>query len=164
MLSLCYSFSLKILSLISVGHSMSIPSCLRFLRPYSRRLHQDFSASKLAAYLQFYAAVRSFHDSASVCGHKTSQNTEVFETENSPSKNGVLQNTVLETSFKSQRDNIRRRVEELQAAQALKYPRIKCDERATTCAGFRNQYGSLKAEESKEEEIVTLRGMFLSTS
>jgi hypothetical protein len=70
-----------------------------------------------------------------------------------------LQSTVLETGCKFRRDDVRRRVEELQAAQALKYPRIKNDKNAKTCAEFTSKYNFLMPGESKEGELVTLRGM-----
>jgi hypothetical protein len=99
-----------------------------------------------------------------VWSHSTSSDTQDIKVESRISKYGALHNPVLDTVHTSQRDDVRRRVEELQAAKALEYPRIKGDAKATSCAEFRKSYGSLKPEESKEGEIVTLRGTFLDIS
>lgn len=139
---------------------MSIPSCFRFLRPYSRKLHHGLSAPKQAAYLQFYSAVRSFSNSTSTCSHGILSKSQGIEAENSTFQNGALQATVIEPILNSQKDDVRRRVEELQAAQALKYPRIKVDKRAISTVEFRDQYDSLKPEESRDGKIVTLRGIY----
>jgi hypothetical protein len=141
---------------------MNSPSCFRFLGPYSQRLNRSLSASKQVGYLQFYAAVRRFRSSAPRWSGSTSCNTPHINVESGISQYGVLQNPV-ESGYKSQRDDVRRRIGELQNAKALKYPRIKRDVKAMSCADFRELFNSLKPEEVKNREIVTLRGMFLDT-
>jgi hypothetical protein len=150
--------------LINFEYSMSIPSCLRFLRPYSQRTPRSLAAPEQAAYLQFYAAARRLSSSAPRWNHITSYDTSDIRVERGISQHGALQNPILEASYKSQRDDVRRRTEELQDAQALKYPRIKRDFKAITCADFRKLYNSLKPEEVIKGEIVTLRGTFLDTT
>lgn len=127
-------------------------------------MHRSLSAPKQVAYLQFYAAVRRLSSSAPKWSHSTSCDTPDINVESGISQHDALQNPVLETRYKSQRDDVRRRVEELQAAKALKYPRIKGDAKAISCAEFRKFYDSLKPEEFNEREIVTLRGRLLHTS
>jgi len=150
--------------LINFEYSMSIPSCFRFLRPYSQRTHRSLAAPKQAAYLQFYAAARRLSSSAPRWNHSRSYDTSDTRAESGISQHSALRNPVLEAGYTSQRDDVRRRIEELQDAKALKYPRIKQDSKAITCADFRKLYNSLKPEEVKKGEIVTLRGMFLDTS
>jgi hypothetical protein len=74
---------------------------------------------------------------------------------------GALQDPVLGTGQRSQRDDVRRRVEELRAADALKYPRMKKGKFSLTCAEFIENFSGIKPEESREEENITIRGKFL---
>jgi hypothetical protein len=73
----------------------------------------------------------------------------------------VLQDPVLGTGQRSQRDDVRRRIEELRGADALKYPRMKKDKFSLTCAEFIENFSSIKPKESIEEENITIRGKFL---
>jgi hypothetical protein len=74
---------------------------------------------------------------------------------------GALQDPILGTGQRSQRDDVRRRVEELRAADALKYPRMKKAEFSLTCAKFIENFAGIKPEESIEEKNITIRGKFL---
>ena len=139
--------------LIKFAHSMNSPSCFRFLRPYSQRMSRSVSASKQVAYLHFYAAVRRLSSSASRWSSSTSYDTPDIKAESGMSQHGALQNPVLETGYKSQRDDVRRRIAELAAAKALKYPRIKGDVKAISCAEFRKFYDPLKPEELKKRRL-----------
>lgn len=65
--------------------------------------------------------------------------------------------------IESKHDDIRQRLMELQDAQALIYPRIKPDRNAISSAEFRTRYAALSPEESRESDIVTLRGMLNDT-
>jgi hypothetical protein len=143
---------------------MSSLSCFRFLRPYSQQTHRRLAASKQAAYLQFYAGSRRLSSSAPKWNHSTSYGTPDIKAEGGISQHGAPRIPVLETGYKPQRDDVRRRIKELQDAKALKYPRIKGYVKAITCADFRKFYDSLKPEEIKRGEIVTLRGMILDTT
>ncbi|KAI9817113.1 MAG: hypothetical protein M1827_001225 [Pycnora praestabilis] len=54
--------------------------------------------------------------------------------------------------------DVQKRIQELEAMKADHYPRITHDPRSLTCKGFRQRYAPLKADENKEDEIVTIRG------
>ncbi len=92
-----------------------------------------------------------------------SYDTPDIKTDSCLSKHEALQDPALEMGHRSQKDDVRRRVEELRAAEALKYPRMKGSAYAISCANFRAQYDFVKPQESREDEIVTLRGMVLDT-
>lgn len=51
-----------------------------------------------------------------------------------------------------------KRVKELEDAQALVYPRVKTDINAISCEEFRTRYASLSPSESRDSDLVTLRG------
>jgi hypothetical protein len=73
-------------------------------------------------------------------------------------KTSVLGEKRANKPIERKNNDIRQRLMELQDAQALKYPRIKPDRNAISCAEFRARYAALSPEESRESDNVTLRG------
>lgn len=51
-----------------------------------------------------------------------------------------------------------KRIQELEDAQSLNYPRIRPDRNAISCEAFRTRFASLKPKESLDSDTVTLRG------
>ena len=50
-------------------------------------------------------------------------------------------------------------LKQTQAHAEFQYPRIGHDLRSMTCDAFRQRYETLKPQESREDEVVTIRGM-----
>jgi hypothetical protein len=133
----------------------------------------DLSVPKRAAYLYFYSAARRLSKSATA---RTVNAAQLLEDHNVEEDTlGDRWETVKPTTLapakaedrprgQERREDVKRRVNELQAAQALEYPRIRHDKRAITCSEFRTQYSTLKPEQSKLDDTVTLRGMSIATS
>jgi len=152
---------------------MSISPRFRFLRPCFQRVPKIISASERAAYLQFYSAARKlgncrlFNDLGKFRLGQSSH-TEI-EKEGRGNWGALTWNDNLQKAdtvsiFEVRRDDTKRRVNELEAACALKYPRIKSDDRAVTCAAFRDRYSFLMPGESSEGGSCTLRGRYYNTS
>lgn len=143
---------------------MSGTTCFRFLSPTLRPKYWGLSAPKQNAYLQFYIAVRKHSISAPTRDPGTVYRTPIIKAENRKSGNEALEAHSPETDYKPQRDDVRRRIEELQAADALKYPRMKRVKFPLTCAVFTENYAGMKPGESKEEDnCISLRGKYLDT-
>jgi hypothetical protein len=145
---------------------MSISPFSRFLRPCLQRIPHIISASEGAAYLQFYSAARKFSRCKSFNGSEKLPLGLDSHAENE--MEGHCKPTAIKGNdnvqkpdtlpIEGRRDDVTRRVNELEAARALNYPRIKLDERAVTCGVFRDRYSFLKAGESLEGEYHTIRG------
>jgi lysyl-tRNA synthetase class II len=140
---------------------MSVSPCFRFLRPCLQHKSRHLTAPKKAAYLQFYRVARQFSDAAAATDLGKSHPQQGSDSKTSTLNNGKK---VLHVQGGTRREDVRQRIDELKGADALRYPRVKHDERALTCATFRERYSSLEHDESRVEERVTLRGMCISAS
>ena len=151
---------------------MNPSPCFRFLRPHLQRVPQILSAPKRAAYLQFYSAARKFSNSKPLDGLRRLGLGQIHHANNEGEHNGNcgnvgvanLQNPEALHTSEVGKDDIQRRINELEAANALKYLRIENDEKIVTCGAFCEHYSSLKPGESLEEENYTIHGMFYDTS
>ena len=116
---------------------MALRPSLQFLRPRARLI---VSPASRDAFVSFYSAARSVKSRRTLPGHPTSD-AHTYST-------------------KALTDD-EKRIKELQDAEALKYPRIRPDRNAISCAEFRTRYASLSLKESRDSDTVTLRGTFL---
>lgn len=163
-------------SSLSVGHStdngqdrMSGNQGLRFLRPY---LCKDLKPASRSAYVRFYATTvqsraahrqcvqnqilkefhavyRSLHTEAARHGRK-SKATDLKEADIDHT-NAVNEAQILGAALEH-------RVQELKAAHALVYPRIKSDKRAISCAEYKQRFANLGFGETHEGGSVVIRG------
>jgi len=112
---------------------------LRFLRP---SLHNGLSSVRKAAYLRFFS---------------TSQ--YLLGKGNAPRKirnlNAAGQSLAKGVEFRS---SVKERIDELKAANALQWPRIKSDKAAMTVTEYLEKYRTLTLGQYKEEEYVKVRG------
>lgn len=118
---------------------MSSLANLRFLRPY---LHADLPAARCAAYARFYASKSSPEDPPSSTQQRASDAKRPL------SKTG-------DSQF---RGDVRGRMQELQKADALHWPRVKSIENAVTTGEYALKYKRMEPGEMRSSELVTLRG------
>lgn len=146
--------------LIITKDRMTTSSCLQFLRPCERAIG-GLSAGKRLAYLRFYATARSYSNITSIRNLSKSHGIQLPDSNALKATNG--QNKAGSTSKHAHlkwRNDVKNRIAELQAAGALKYPRINYNLNAITCAEFKSRYFLLDPGQSVEGENVTLRGMY----
>lgn len=153
---------------------INVISYFRFLRPHVQK-QRELSPSLRIAYLHFYSASKSLCNLAT---HKTASATKVQEVHTEEAdkfdnKSVRLEHTASTTSRqppghpsrrRKGREDVEQRVNELRTSNALEYPRIRPDRRALTCSEFRSRYSVLKPEQSKLDDVVTLRGALVVTS
>jgi hypothetical protein len=152
----------KILPLTNLHYSMTGNACFRFLRPALQPKYRSLSTPKQDAYVQFYTAVRRFSKSVPRPNLSHLNDTPIIKTENRKPEHASSLEPALENVSKSQREDVRSRIKELRAANALEYPRVQKVEFPMTCAEFRKNYADIKPDESREEDNgITLRGKFL---
>jgi lysyl-tRNA synthetase, class II len=118
---------------------------LRFLRPC---LHNDLSPACKAAYLRFFSSSRSVLDPKQFVSRTRIKNLHAFR-----------KPLVKVVEF---RGEVQERIEELQAAKALEWPRIKNDKNAMRVDDFLAKYTDLKPGEMRAEDFVVVRGRLRS--
>jgi hypothetical protein len=133
----------------------------RFLRPCSREVHQNLQASKKATYIQFYSAARKISDASPLTGSISSHGC-IDRLRNCIS--GISERGLRHSSSLTPGDQKEQRIDELQAAEALKYPRIQNIKNAITCADFIKSYSFIEPNNSQDGEIITLRGMLVAVT
>ena len=58
----------------------------------------------------------------------------------------------------AERSDVRDRIQELRDGNVESYPRIREASRPLSCEAFRHQYASLKPDEKRKGDVVTIRG------
>ncbi|KAH7403163.1 hypothetical protein BKA64DRAFT_668464 [Cadophora sp. MPI-SDFR-AT-0126] len=116
---------------------MSSLTGLRFLRPY---LQQDLPVVRHAAYLRFFSTSR--------CLLSTRKKAQE---EAGPKRNKV-----------AAKSDVQGRIEELQKAMKLEWPRIASNPHAMTLLDYTVKYGDMKPSELRKSDYVMLRGRVLS--
>ena len=117
---------------------MSAASGFRFLRPY---LCKSLPIKTKTAYIRFF------------------NTTRCLEKKRGPHiKNLAAVAQSLDESIEF-RGAVGERKRELEAANALVYPRIRGDDATLSCSDFLERYSSLHPGELKAEETVLVRGM-----
>ncbi|KAH8783780.1 hypothetical protein F5882DRAFT_327584 [Hyaloscypha sp. PMI_1271] len=124
---------------------MNSAAGLRFLRPC---LHHDLSSARKAAYLRFFSTSRSVLDPKPFVARHRIKNLNAFR---HPLSKAV--------EF---RGEVQERIEELQAARALEWPRIKSDKHAMRIEEFLVKYHDLQRGEMRAGDFVMLRGRLRS--
>ncbi|RDW87647.1 lysine--tRNA ligase [Coleophoma crateriformis] len=158
---------------------------LRFLRPY---LCEGLQPASKSAYLRFYATTvqsraahrqcvhkqilrefhavyRSLHTDAlgSVTNSEQSraQKSTSSKVGNNPREQSVSPDNTAEEAA-ALGAALEQRVQELKAAHALVYPRIKSDRKAISCLDFRDQFEHIQADVVYEGDSVVVRGRLTS--
>ena len=125
---------------------MQTSQALGFLRPSPCRA---LPVTHKQLYLRFFHTTRWLGNTVKAQKHKEAQSTR-----DSPSvksfENAELRKTVDE------------RVKELEAANALLYPRIKKENSAISCAEFNKQYSGLRSGETRQDDKVVVRGRMMA--
>ena len=119
---------------------MSAASGLRFLRPC---LHKDLPLRTKSAYLRFFSTTRCLEGKR---GPRVKNLAAVAHSLGDSVEFGGA---------------VEERKRELEAANALVYPRIRRDDAAMSCSDFLGRYTSLHPGELKSDETVLVRGMGL---
>lgn len=127
---------------------------LKFLRPY---LCKDINITKKSVYVRFYHNTKCMAGKAADATISTAEESRV--TAGSP----ILPATILSDSKtvlrgEKQRISVNERIEALQHAKALSYPRIERDQDALTIKEFEQQYNSLEANNLLHNVSRTVRG------
>ncbi|TVY64345.1 Lysine--tRNA ligase [Lachnellula suecica] len=117
---------------------MSISPGLRFLRPY---LCKDVAAPRKLAYLRFFSTSRCLNDRINIPKHDDTS----FGYVDTPD---------------ALKGNANERLQKLEAAGALKWPRVQPDEAAMTVAQFNKKFSYLHNGKSAKDSVVLIRAIF----
>lgn len=121
---------------------MNSTTGLRFLRPC---LHNDLSPVRKAAYLRFFSTSRTVLATKDfVYKPRRVRNLNAYK---HPISAGI--------EF---RGEVQERIEELHAAKALEWPRIKSEKEVMRIEEFLAKYNGIERGQCREKEFVMLRG------
>jgi len=134
---------------------MNVSTGMKFLRPY---LCKDVHITKKSIYLRFYHNTKCMAEKSPEAPSSTVDISGVKAGSNISLINPLSDNqTVLKGE--KQRISVRNRIEVLERAKALSYPRIEQDADALTLKEFGEKYNSLEANNSLHNDSRTVRGM-----
>lgn len=114
---------------------------------------------------EFHAVYRGLHTDALTFATKSEQSTVQKSSGSKIRDNPQEPSTALENEADEAAvlgAALHQRVQELKAAHALVYPRIKSDGRAISCADFKTRFEHLQVDEVYSGESVVVRGRLSS--